>query len=221
MVVVCGILEAIVVSQGKNEFILIVGPLALCAVYFLQLQVAKVKNMESLNSFLGVFFIPFILFGLVLFNDMFDSVLDNDAFEIFAAAFTIYANIFIPYGLAVFIAKIRKEPLKMVHFVGCLAILTICAILTMIIKGVSRIDIDDSLLIFPFELFPGLVDNSNEEGELYLGVLVFAELVFAGVIILAMLRESAQNFLRMCGAKEKQTDVVTNVVVETSELEES
>ena len=191
MIVGGGIFEGIVASTGSNELLLVLGPLTLCAAYYVQLQVAKVKSFTGINAFLSVFLIPVILFFLVLLNDIFSDSLGSGSFEFFAAAFGIYLNIFIPYGLAIFIAKWRKEPLAIPHYMACVAVLAICALLTMVIKGVMRVDIDDSVLLFPMEFFAGIVDNSAEEGELYLAVLIYAQLIISGMVILNMLKNSS------------------------------
>jgi ABC-type transport system involved in multi-copper enzyme maturation permease subunit len=227
MVVACGVFEGIVGSTGSNEILLVLGPLALCGAYYVQLQVAKVSSFTGINAFLSVFLIPVVLFFLVLLNDNFSDSLGRNSFEFFAAAFGIYLNIFIPYGLAIFIAKWRKEPLAIPHYMACVAVLAICALLTMVIKGVMRVDLDDSLLLFPMEFFAGIVDNNAEEGELYLGFVLYFQLIISGIVILNMLKESSiklKEMLARAKAQEAQSSDSKSeeaAILITNEPEES
>ena len=116
----------------------------------------------------------------MVFCDTLDEFINNDAYEIFALCYVLYANIMISYGFAIQIAKWKKQKLNTLHYVISFTGLIIAGTISLILKSILTRDLDDLLALFPLELFPVMLDNNQEKGCLifYRPFSVVAKLIY-------------------------------------------
>jgi len=198
---------------GREKGMLIVVPLIVVLCYLVQLQLAQKEVCSRVNNFFVIGFVPFLLFLGIAFNDSLDSVLHNDAYEIFTICYIFYANIMISYGLAVQISRWKKEKLNTIHVVMATAGLVIVGTITMILKSVLIRRWEDIPALFPIELFPVMLDNKGVEG-MALASIIHLQLFLSLLTLHFMSSESAQKFFQLSGKKKESNEENDQVLVE-------
>ncbi|WDE96381.1 hypothetical protein PQO03_00160 [Lentisphaera profundi] len=202
---------------GNNKAMLILAPLICLAVYFTQMQLAQKEIWANINNFFIVFFLPFTLFLGMGFNDSLDSVLHNDAYEVFAVSYIFYANIMISYGLALQISRWKKEKLNTMHVLLAVISLIIIGTISLILKSIFTHRVDEVMAFFPLELFPVMLDNNETKG-IALGSIVHLQLFFSLLALHLMSAESAKKFFQFREEGKDSTDEVDQARSLTEEL---
>jgi hypothetical protein len=179
--------------SGRHKGMLILGPLLLIAVYFVQLRVAQKEVFSNINNFFVIALLPFLFFLGMAFNDMLDGVLHHDAYEIFAMCYIVYANIMISFALAVLVSKWKKQKLNTMHMVLATTALIIIATISMILKSVLTRHFEDVPALCPLELFPVMLDNNGFKG-MALGFIVHVQLIVSLIVLHFVSAESAKKF---------------------------
>lgn len=201
IIILMSSLEIYADDVGAYSFNLLTAPAVAVLLFFITINFAKLRLMQVPMSFLAVGFLPIGLFCCMVFHEyIMDLSFSDDLTKI---SFIIFLNFFIPYGLSFFIAKLRKSHFKAKYFGISFVVIFFLGLGSLIVKDTMGIRIYKSVLLFPFELFPGLVDRRN--APLTGGAIVYFQALLVIFPIFFALIDSARVFGKKCDQfKEKE-----------------